>query len=116
MLVSLLLKALDGIVLAVIVTSVFSVLAEICQIIFAIEAFIKTNEDDVYLEKTATFNSRVVSMASWFSILNLSIPVNSMLILHQITDQITGRARLIGNGTILGLVVAHDAASLPEYI
>ncbi len=116
MLVSLLLKALDGITLAVIVTSVFSVLAEICQIIFAVEAFIKTNEDDVYLEKTATFNSRVVSMASWFSILNLSIPANSMLILHQITDQITGRARLIGNGTILGLVVAQFVILYVIYI
>ena len=116
MLISLLLKALDGIVLAVIIASVFSVLAEICQIIFAIEAFIKTNEDDVYLEKTATFNSRVVRMASWFSILNLSIPANSMLILHQITDQITGRARLIGNGTILGLVVAQFVILCVIYI
>ena len=107
MLLALLFRTLSGIVSAIILTSVFSVVAEICQIVFAIEAFIKTNDDDGYLDKTTTFNKRVVSMASWFSIFNLTVPVHSILIIHQISGPIVGRERLLGNGTYLGLAVAH---------
>ena len=107
MLLALLFRTLSGVVLAVILTSVFSVVAEICQIVFAIEAFIKINDGDEYLDKTTSFNKRVVSMASWFSIFNLTLPVHSILIIHQISDQMVGRERILGNGTFLGLAVAH---------
>ena len=84
MLLALLFRTLSGIASAIILTSVFSVVAEICQIVFAIEAFIKLDKDDVPSKEVAKFNRRVVGVASWFSILNLSIPLNAVWALRQI--------------------------------
>ena len=84
MLVGLLLRIFAGWLLDVTTTAVFTVAAEICQIIFAIDAFIKPNKDEMLSARTAMFNRRVVGIAVWFSILNLSIPMNLTLTFEQI--------------------------------
>ena len=84
MIAGLLLRIFMGWWVDITTTAIFVAAAEICQIIFAIEAFIKLDKDDVPSKEVAKFNRRVVGVASWFSILNLSIPLNAVWALRQI--------------------------------
>ena len=97
----LLFRIFEGWLLDVTITAVFTVVAEICQIIFAIDAFIKPNKDETLSARNAMFNRRVVGIAVWFSILNLSIPMNLILTFEQIV------LHTMGYGLFPGLAVTQ---------
>ncbi|MBO5776961.1 MAG: helix-turn-helix transcriptional regulator [Clostridia bacterium] len=56
------------------------VAAQVCQIIFVNNALIRPDDDEQYLHRIGRFNSRIINVAAWLTIANVSINVCLVLI------------------------------------
>ena len=82
-------------VLAVPVTCIFVVVAQICQLIFATNAIIATDEEYGCPEMIGKCNGRVVAVAAWFTIVNLSVSTGLMMLFFEMQECILGAGLIL---------------------
>ncbi|MBO5776862.1 MAG: helix-turn-helix transcriptional regulator, partial [Clostridia bacterium] len=98
-------------VLAVPVTCIFVVVAQICQLIFATNAIIATDEEYGYPKMIGKYNGRVVAVAAWFTIVNLSVSTGLMMLFFEMVESVLG-AGLILTIPLLLIVVLYTIYTL----
>ena len=92
-------------VLAVPVTCIFVVVAQICQLIFATNAIIATDEEYGCPEMIGKYNGRVVAVAAWFTIVNLSVSTGLMMLFFEMQECILGAGLILTIPLLLFVVL-----------
>ena len=91
--------------LMVLVCFGFMVVAQVCQVIFANNALIRPDEDELCSNRVGIFNSRVIDTVAWFTIANISITVCFVLTLNELFGNYLGAGCIIAITIMLAEII-----------